>query len=243
MGIKGKLRDMTIADLIQHTCQDRKTARLKIQHHNQQATLYFMDGNVVHAALGDLAGEEVVYHILQWENGTFDLETGVKPPATTISHGWASLLMEGAQRIDEAQHEKETSKLSQLLSGKEKHMNIKRFSKIVEDLKEDLGAGLVATDSWRTTDAQSLAGLNSQPKAIALFNEITRSLNKSLRGAEFPGLGQYYMVNLEGNLVVVVVVQGDYQQGMLVDLSKTTLGMLISVALPKVIEGLAEAVK
>ena len=64
MGMNGNLRDMAIADLIQHTCQDRKTAQLQIQHSGQQALLYFKDGNVVHAVLGDQEGEEVVYQIL-----------------------------------------------------------------------------------------------------------------------------------------------------------------------------------
>ena len=101
MGMKGDLRDMAIADLIQHTCQDRKTAQLRIQHSGNQATLYFNDGNVVHAILGNQEGEEVIYQILKWEEGVFNLEAGVKPPSVSIKHGWASVLLEGARRLDE----------------------------------------------------------------------------------------------------------------------------------------------
>lgn len=122
-------------------------------------------------------------------------------------------------------------------------MNIKRLNKIVEDLREDLGSALIATDSWKTGDAISLAGFNTQPKATALFNEITRNVDKSLKDSGFPGLGKYYMINLENNFMVVVVIQGGFQEGMLVDLSKTTLGLLINIALPKVLDGLAEAIR
>jgi len=101
MGMKGNLHDMAVADLIQHNCQDLKTAQLTIQHSGQQAVLYFMEGNLAHAVLGNQTGEEVVYQILTWEDGNFDLETGIKPPKTSITRNWSGLLFEGAKRIDE----------------------------------------------------------------------------------------------------------------------------------------------
>jgi len=101
MGMRGNLKDMAIADLIQHTCEDRKTAQLTIQHSGQKVILYFKNGNVVHAVLGDQTGEEVIFQILQWDEGSFDLEMDVKPPKTTISHNWSGLLLEGARRLDE----------------------------------------------------------------------------------------------------------------------------------------------
>ncbi len=108
MGMHGNLRDMAIADLVQVNCQDRKSARLEIEHGRDTATVYFRDGNVVHAVLGDASGEEVLFRILGWEEGTFDLDTGVQSPARTITSPWSSLLLEAARRLDEgtqASHE------------------------------------------------------------------------------------------------------------------------------------------
>jgi predicted regulator of Ras-like GTPase activity (Roadblock/LC7/MglB family) len=101
MGIQGNLRDMALADLIQHTCQDRKTAELEIQRAGVQANLFFKDGNLVHAQSGSETGEEVVYRLLKWEEGLFTLKAGVEPPSTSIDRGWSSLLLEGARRLDE----------------------------------------------------------------------------------------------------------------------------------------------
>jgi len=122
-------------------------------------------------------------------------------------------------------------------------MDVKRMNQITEELKEVLGSALIATDMWVTGDGQSLAGYNTQPKASALFNEITINLNKSLKNSDFPGIGKYYMINLENNFMVIVAIQGGLQQGILVDTSKTSLGILINIALPKVLEGLAQAAK
>jgi predicted regulator of Ras-like GTPase activity (Roadblock/LC7/MglB family) len=101
MGMQGNLHDMTIADLIQHTCQDNKMAKLEIHTTKGRATLFFKDGKAVHAVSGKQIGEEVVYKILNWREGTFDLEVGIEPPMNTISRSWSSLLLEGARRLDE----------------------------------------------------------------------------------------------------------------------------------------------
>ena len=240
--MQGDLKDMALADLIQYACMSGKTALLKVTHADRQANIYFDEGNIVHAYFEGLEGEEVIYKILHWETGVFDLETGVKPEKITINRTWSILLLEGARIIDEQKSEEKRSE-EYLSLKKDVEMNIKRMNKITEDLREDLGNALIGTDIWKTDDAESLAGYNSNPKAAALFNEITRMLDKTLKGSEFPGLGKYYMVNLENNMMVVVVKQGDFQNGILVDLSKTTIGLLINVALPKVMTGLAEAVR
>jgi predicted regulator of Ras-like GTPase activity (Roadblock/LC7/MglB family) len=101
MGIQGNLLDMSVADLIQQYCQDRRTAQLKIEHSGRQAFLYFDSGNVSHAVLEDRMGEDVIFEILQWKDGNFDLETGVQPPRTSITRTWSGLLLEAARRIDE----------------------------------------------------------------------------------------------------------------------------------------------
>lgn len=122
-------------------------------------------------------------------------------------------------------------------------IKIDKLKTIIEELKDDLGGGFVSSDIWATADAQSLVGFNSQPKAVALFNEVTRMLDKTLKGAEFPGLGNYYMVHLDNNHLMVILTIGNYQQSILVDLTQTTMGILMNVALPKLINSLEEATK
>ena len=115
---------------------------------------------------------------------------------------------------------------------------IEVFQKAIAELKSELGDGIIATDIWHSKgqSAQSLAGFNSQPKMIVLFNEVTRVLDRILQGSQVPGLGSYYFVQLENNHVVVIVIAGEFQQMMLVDLTKTTTGILMNVAIPKLQE-------
>ena len=122
MGMQGNLRDMTVADLIQHNCQDRKTAELQIQNGNQQAVMYFKDGKVVHARFGGQVGEEVIYRVLDWSEGSFNLESGVEAPKTTIKRSWSGLLLEGAKRVDERKPMPTSSEPEPTLHIEETHM-------------------------------------------------------------------------------------------------------------------------
>ncbi|MCE1253411.1 MAG: DUF4388 domain-containing protein [Anaerolineae bacterium] len=97
----GYLQDISLANLIQLNCQERKTAALALKYNDHQGELYFKDGNVVHAVFNGREGEEAAYELLSWQEGAFELKTGIEPPAVTINRGWSSLLIEGARRLDE----------------------------------------------------------------------------------------------------------------------------------------------
>lgn len=99
--MKGRLQDMAVADLIQHNCQDRKTARVQFRNGRERGELFFKNGNVVHATVDDQMGEEAVYQLMNWDQGTFELIAEVDPPAVTITRNWTSLLLEAARLADE----------------------------------------------------------------------------------------------------------------------------------------------
>ena len=44
--MQGDLKDMAVAELIQHACQDGKTACLVVEHRGQRAEVYFERGRV-----------------------------------------------------------------------------------------------------------------------------------------------------------------------------------------------------
>jgi hypothetical protein len=111
----------------------------------------------------------------------------------------------------------------------------------VQDLRNILRDGLVATDIWDRTAGLSLAGFNQQPVAVALFTRITAELESSLADSNFPPLARFYLLDMEANHTAVVVNHGPLLQGMLVDNRRANLGILISVAIPRMIETVSRA--
>lgn len=236
MSLRGNLREMSVADLIQHYCDDRKNAKLDISSGGQTAQIYFKEGNVVHACLGTKEGEQVIYDVLGWEEGTFSLTIGINSPKESIKRSWAGLIMEGAKRLDEA-------KLA-LSRGKNKiSIDQKRLSKTIEDLQKDLGNGLLSADIWQKKTNKKVAGFNSPQKSTVLFNEITSYLSSTLAVSEFPPLGGFSMINLENDQTVVVVDSHELLLVMFIDTTKTTMGLIINLAIPVALKGLVEAIE
>ncbi len=121
-------------------------------------------------------------------------------------------------------------------------VDVDRLNKMNADLKALLKDGLVAMDTWDRETGLSLAGIESNPQATALFNRMTDEVGMTLTGSGFPGLGRYYLFELEDNTVVAILKYGgDLMSGMLLSASRVNLGILLSVGIPMMMKGAAEA--
>jgi DNA-binding response OmpR family regulator len=99
--VRGNLRDLGLASIISVNCNEMNEAQLVIRRQGQLAEIYFEDGTIAHATLGDQEGEEVIYELLGWQDGSFSLEQGIPPPKHTIMVDWTGLLLKGMHRLDE----------------------------------------------------------------------------------------------------------------------------------------------
>lgn len=121
-------------------------------------------------------------------------------------------------------------------------IKIDKLETAVQDLKGMLKEGLLATDIWDRSTGLSLAGYNPQPAAVALFTEMTNTLSNTLSDSGFPGLKRYFFLDLEGDHVVMIIRHGaDLLQGILMNSQKVNLGLLLSVALPKMLTAVEKA--
>ena len=93
----------SMADLVQLECLRGMTKAVRVEGPDAEGTLYFDQGQVVHAVAGNLTGQEAALHILGWAEGTVKPSEGVWSGQPTIGTGWQGLLMLAAQRADETQ--------------------------------------------------------------------------------------------------------------------------------------------
>lgn len=181
MSLQGNLRDMDVANLIQHNCQDYKTARVRIQNDAEEAVLYFHDGQISHAELSGNTGEDVVFQLLSWNEGTFALETGIEAPTKTITRSWSSLLLEGARRLDENLFEQtkdtEVSQMAQKLND------------ILKELSEEISgyyaSTVVGMDGLSLADHSKSAKSNAETTSAQLallFKLVDTSAGKMNAG-------------------------------------------------------------
>lgn len=211
MGLKGNLHDMAIADLIQHQCTDRKTAHVTIQSDNQTADLYFKGGEMVHARLGQHEGEEVVFVILRWEDGTFTVESSVEAPRVSINRSWSGLLMEGAKRIDEEAYDIGQGKSIQTEKKEVKNMTTKLDDMLQEMSTEMNGfyAGSV-TGMDGMSIAQMTKGKVNPDSVSAQFTVLMKLVTGSAEKAAI-GVLEDILLQTENYYLMSIVLPGNSQ--------------------------------
>ena len=215
MALKGSLADLTVADLIQLHCQSGGRALLTAQRGAEEVAVYFEGGEVVHAASGAIQGEEVVYALLTWETGTFEVEQGRAAPTRTITLPWSALIMEGMRRLDEQQHLSTERKEQGAMAGETRR---DRLAKILQNLIDTSGDvsgvaivsmdGLIMAANLPSTVDQARVGA----VAAAILSLSGRSVGQLQRGnlqqTTIQGTDGYILITQAGPNAVLVGLTG-----------------------------------
>src|SRR5918911_3787638 len=101
MALTGQLSDMSLAELIEFFCNQRKTGRLKIDYPRGHSVFFIKEGELVDAKVGALSGPEAVYFSLTLPNAAFDFSPDVEATRRTIHERWTQVVLEGLRRLDE----------------------------------------------------------------------------------------------------------------------------------------------
>src|SRR6266568_5448346 len=101
-GFRGVLRRVGLQDVLQMECLARSSSVLEISTSQARGSVFVQDGQIIHAQVGELVGQEAFYHLMALAGGNFNLKPFTEPPARTMSGSWEFLLMEAARMRDEA---------------------------------------------------------------------------------------------------------------------------------------------
>lgn len=102
MGVKGRLKDMGLVDIIQIFNAERKTVGIHLGSEMGYGKVFIKKGNLVHASYREFTGPEAFYMLLAWKDGEFEVEPDAAPPEVTINEPPEALILEGLRRLDEA---------------------------------------------------------------------------------------------------------------------------------------------
>ena len=240
-GVSGTVDAIDLTSLLQMINLEKKSVVVKIQFRKNTGYFYFHQGEIIHAEWAGLTGEKAVDEMLKTRKGRFSVERSDKNVVQTIDIPFMVLLMNSMKGIDEDEQDVILALDNIQKEKKEGIMNVKKLNQAIEIQKENMGDGLLATDIFGSSDGQSIIGWNSNPQACALFNRITKYMYEALDGAGFPNLNRYYIMDLTDDKMVIVLTLGDYEWGMLIDRTKIQMGLLLNVAVPKMIVAFEDA--
>jgi CRP-like cAMP-binding protein len=104
-GMTGELSEIAVADLLQLINTSMKTGIVELSLDDGSASVYFNEGEIVHATFLGLSGQEAVFSLLTRKKGRFSYSRGLPAEMQGLEPigGFMGMLMEGLQRIDEAE--------------------------------------------------------------------------------------------------------------------------------------------
>ena len=101
MALTGHLSDLSLSELIEFFCNQRKTGELKVIYPQGHGYFYLQAGSVVDARVGVLRGIDAVYFALTLPNANFEFGAAVESFERTINQPWTQVVLEGLRRLDE----------------------------------------------------------------------------------------------------------------------------------------------
>lgn len=101
MALTGHLSDLSLSELIEFFCNQRKSGRLKVLYPQGAGYFYLQAGSVVDARIGVLHGIDAVYYALTLPNAEFEFSIDAQTEKRTINQPWTQVVLEGLRRLDE----------------------------------------------------------------------------------------------------------------------------------------------
>jgi uncharacterized membrane protein len=101
MALTGHLSDLSLSELIEFFCNQRKTGRLKVRYPKGAGYFNLQTGSVVDAKIGVLRGIDAVYYALTLPNAAFEFSASAEATERTINQPWTQVVLEGLRRLDE----------------------------------------------------------------------------------------------------------------------------------------------
>jgi len=98
---QGSFEEVKLPDVIQLMSVSAKTGCFHLSRETENGRIYLQEGQIVHAVNGNLRGEDALYALAIWEDGSFDFKLGEPAPESTIAKRNTTLLMEVARKLEE----------------------------------------------------------------------------------------------------------------------------------------------
>ncbi|MCP4153007.1 MAG: response regulator [bacterium] len=250
---------------------EKKTCTITVKSKGRMGYLYFFNGELTEGETDYLQGEEAIADIVTWEAAEVEIEgKSERINAKKLSKGkeqvFNHIVLEQQKKARAAESAKSTGPTNPAIAENPTYaenpaktppiakpsqtgsdssttgLKVTRLNQSMDILVDDLGSALLGAAIMSRSDGQILVDYKSA-KVCAIFNRITMYLVRALEESNLPNLGKYYLVHLEGKKAIVVIPQVDVELAILVNLKKVTLGLLLNVTLPKIIEAFEKAAK
>ena len=185
MPLEGSLEELSLPSIIQLNCNEMNTATVCLLREDREGIICFAEGAIVHAAIENLVGEEAVYELLSWPDGSFVVQQGQEATERTISSNWNSLLLEGIRRLDEQESATlEPVEEEPVVAISDEGDNMTRLASELKTISGVEGAVIISHDG--VVFASDIAGNPEKEGAVAVFvGNAAKEVGETMKLAPF----------------------------------------------------------
>jgi hypothetical protein len=150
VAMRGALTELGVLNLMHMLQEGRKTGELILIGNEQCAKIYFVDGNLVHAASEDQQGFPVIQAIADWAQGEFEFRPGVQQDQITILNELEDLIQaeKPSRSARAAEPIKKSGRKSQVTSNKKQPGSHEEEPVISEVLTDFVSATPFTLGAW-----------------------------------------------------------------------------------------------
>lgn len=145
---EGSLQDFGLSDLLQILAIGNVTGTLTLRSEGRQGQLYFKDGQLLGARLGDRWGKQAACDLFLWQTGVFDLATALPesiPDQETLS--LEAIARDGLKQLE--RYRQLLKQLPEFFSPRTWVYPMQMFQEQKPLLVEQLGSGMTFADLVR----------------------------------------------------------------------------------------------
>ncbi len=216
---EGAVTGLSLPDIIQMNALNRFSGCITVHFGQNSGSIFFRDGDIIHAVQQDHVGEAAFYEILQWPGGKFNLQPKVTTTSITIRESWKFLLMEACRLQDENRSGAQTiNQRPEKKTGTTEEGN-KMGSNLLETLSQIPGvthAVLLGKDGIPVNDTSFDAeNLAAQAMNIAMIGNQLGNLfgAGTVKRAAIQGKDSHLLMFEAKNHILSIAVSGETQLG------------------------------
>jgi predicted regulator of Ras-like GTPase activity (Roadblock/LC7/MglB family) len=216
---EGAVTGLSLPDIIQMNALNRFSGCITVHFDQNSGSIFFRDGDIIHAVQENNVGETAFFEILQWPGGKFNLQPKVTTTSITIRESWKFLLMEACRLQDENRFGPQTlnqrpeEKTEATKGGSEMESN---FLKALEQIPGVTRAVLLGKDGVPVNDTSFDAeNLAAQAMNITMIgNQLGNFLGVgAVKRAAIQGKGSHLLMFEAKNHILSIAVKGEVQLG------------------------------
>ncbi len=242
---RGIIHGIALGNFLQLMGTEKFNGRIIVTSQAKRGDLFLQAGRLVSASLNGSNRNMALAEMSNWEKVTVEIMESppgqgagnFAPPRNKSRNGG----FDPAIVIDPGTHAGRIDLIRFNHLGKRMSVDIHMLNSALQEIQGLLADELLRMDIFLSMNGRSLAGWNSHPLACSAFAAITNSLLQSLQASDFPPLGNYYLLDLADEQMVVIMIAAGLHWGMLLKGVKERMGFLLNIIMPKALSALAGA--